>query len=154
VDVIVDDTPGVIVVSGFDPVRREVARMSMERLIQDGRIHPARIERSSRRRSERSTVRSWTWERRRRCRRTSTTCIARSWSCWAGCTSGPATAERAAALDRGGVPVPVMADELGLDGTLPGRCGLLHDIGKAVDHEVEAATRRSAPNSASVQRAG
>ena len=44
VDVIVDDTPGVIVVSGFDPVRREVARMSMEKLIQDGRIHPARIE--------------------------------------------------------------------------------------------------------------
>lgn len=44
VDVIVDDTPGVIVVSGFNPVRREVARLSMERLIQDGRIHPTRIE--------------------------------------------------------------------------------------------------------------
>jgi len=44
VDVIVDDTPGMIVVSGFDPVRREVARLSMERLIQDGRIHPTRSE--------------------------------------------------------------------------------------------------------------
>ena len=44
VDVIVDDTPGMIVVSGFNPVRREVARLSMERLIQDGRIHPAIIE--------------------------------------------------------------------------------------------------------------
>ena len=44
VDVIVDDTPGMIVVSGFSPVRREVARLSMERLIQDGRIHPSRIE--------------------------------------------------------------------------------------------------------------
>ena len=44
VDVIVDDTPGVIVVSGFNPVRREIARLSMERLIQDGRIHPTRIE--------------------------------------------------------------------------------------------------------------
>jgi len=44
VDVIVDDTPGMIVVSGFNPVRREVARLSMERLIQDGRIHPSRIE--------------------------------------------------------------------------------------------------------------
>ncbi len=44
VDVIVDDTPGVVVVSAFDPVRREVARLSLERLIQDGRIHPARIE--------------------------------------------------------------------------------------------------------------
>ena len=44
VDVIVDDTPGMVVVSGFSPVRREVARLSMERLIQDGRIHPSRIE--------------------------------------------------------------------------------------------------------------
>jgi len=44
VDVIVDDTPGMIVVSGFSPVRREVARLAMERLIQDGRIHPSRIE--------------------------------------------------------------------------------------------------------------
>jgi ribonuclease Y len=44
VDVIVDDTPGVIVVSSFNPIRREVARQSMEKLIQDGRIHPSRIE--------------------------------------------------------------------------------------------------------------
>ena len=44
VDVIVDDTPGMIVVSTFNPVRREVARLAMERLIQDGRIHPSRIE--------------------------------------------------------------------------------------------------------------
>ena len=44
VDVIVDDTPGVVVVSAFDPVRREVARRSLEKLIQDGRIHPTRIE--------------------------------------------------------------------------------------------------------------
>ena len=44
IDVIVDDTPGVIVLSGFDSVRREIARQSMEKLILDGRIHPAHIE--------------------------------------------------------------------------------------------------------------
>jgi ribonuclease Y len=44
VDVIVDDTPGMIVVSGFNPVRREAARLAMEKLITDGRIHPSRIE--------------------------------------------------------------------------------------------------------------
>jgi len=44
VDVVVDDTPGVVVISSFDPVKREVARVTLEKLIQDGRIHPARIE--------------------------------------------------------------------------------------------------------------
>src|SRR5437660_11955322 len=44
VDVIVDDTPGVVIVTGFDNIRREIAKLSLEKLIQDGRIHPTRIE--------------------------------------------------------------------------------------------------------------
>src|SRR5688500_7718503 len=138
VDVIIDDTPGVVVVSCFDPVRREIARISLERLVQDGRIHPARIEElvaQTGKEMEEELIKI-----------------------------GKEAVQEA---NVGNIPKPiipmlgrlgyrtsygqnvlrhslevayiaqVIADELGLDGQLARRCGLLHDIGKAMDHETE-----------------
>ena len=103
VDIIIDDTPEAITLSCFDPVRREIARIALERLISDGRIHPARIEEmvEKARREVDATIR----ERRSR-----------------------------AVLETG---VHGMHPELGLDPALAKRAGLLHDIGKALDHEME-----------------
>ncbi|UCG17602.1 MAG: ribonuclease Y, partial [Phycisphaerales bacterium] len=138
VDVIVDDTPGVVVVSAFDPVRREIARVALERLIQDGRIHPGRIEEiveETRKNIEREIVeigkrasieanvgglhRKQIELLGRLRYRTSygQNVLRHSVECAYLCQ--------------------IMAEELGLDGRLARRCGLLHDIGKAVDHEVE-----------------
>ena len=138
VDVIVDDTPGVIVVSGFDSVRREMARRSMERLIQDGRIHPTRIEEIvEKTRKELDALIEETGKQ---------TVLE------VGVPGVPGKivtllgrlkfrtsygqnvlnhSEEVAYL------MGALAAELGLDIQLAKRIGLLHDIGKAMDHEVE-----------------
>jgi ribonuclease Y len=138
VDVIIDDTPGVVVVSCFDPVRREIARISLERLVQDGRIHPARIE---------EVVVQTTKEMDEELMKIGKEAIQE-----ANLPNIPKAAipmlGRLAYRTSYGQNVlrhsmevaylaQTIADELGLDGTIARRCGLLHDIGKAMDHETE-----------------
>jgi ribonuclease Y len=138
VDVIIDDTPGVVVVSCFDPVRREIARISMEKLVQDGRIHPARIE---------EIVAITSKEMDEELLRIGKEAVAE-----ANCANIPKAVipllGRLSFRTSYGQNVlkhslevaylaQTIAAELGLDPTLARRAGLLHDIGKAMDHEVE-----------------
>jgi ribonuclease Y len=138
VDVIIDDTPGLVVVSCFDPVRREVARMSLERLVQDGRIHPARIEEvvaATSKEMEEELAKIG----KEAVQEANLPNIAKPIIPMLG-RLGYRTSYGQNVL-RHSMEVAylaqVMADELGLDGQLARRCGLLHDIGKAMDHETE-----------------
>ena len=138
VDVIVDDTPGMIVVSGFNPVRREVARLSMERLIQDGRIHPSRIEELVA-----QTKKDVNNKLLQIGKDVSIETNIRGLNNKILSLLGALSYRTSYGQNvlRHSVEVAflsqVMADELGLDGTLARRAGLLHDIGKAIDHDVE-----------------
>jgi len=138
VDIIVDDTPGVIVVSCFDKVRQAVAVEALNRLIADGRMHPARIEEVV------EKVRSETDER--------IVNYGKEAALEANLRGmHPKIVEAMGKLHyrtslsqnvlRHSIEVAYMsqiiADMLGLDGTVARRCGFLHDIGKAMDHEME-----------------
>ncbi|MFA7237930.1 MAG: ribonuclease Y [Phycisphaeraceae bacterium] len=138
VDVIVDDTPGVVIVSCFDPIRRAIAAESLQKLIDDGRIHPTRIEEVV------QQVRDDMAERLVRFGKE---------ACIEANIQGlhPKISEMMGRLYyrtsygqnilRHSIEVSylcqIMAEELGLDGTVARRAGFLHDIGKAMDHEVE-----------------
>ena len=138
VDVIIDDTPGVVIVSGFDPVRREVARQSMDKLIADGRIHPTRIEEIVA--ETQGEVENFLKKKGAKAAqevdvhglsdrvilmlgrlhfRTSYSQNVLRHSVEVAFISG------------------MIAELMGMDGDLARRCGLLHDIGKAADHELE-----------------
>ena len=138
VDVIIDDTPGLVVVSCFDPVRREVARISLEKLVQDGRIHPARIEEivaSTNKEMEDELIRIG----KEAVQEANLPNIAKPIIPMLG-RLGYRTSYGQNVLKHSlevAYLAQVMASELGLDGVLARRCGLLHDIGKAMDHETE-----------------
>ncbi len=138
VDVIVDDTPGMIIVSGFNPVRREVARLSMERLIQDGRIHPSRIEELVAQTKKEVNHKVLQLGKDAAVEANVRGLNNRILSLLGALSFRTSYGQ---SVLRHSIEVAfltqVMADELGLDGSLARRAGLLHDIGKAIDHEIE-----------------
>ena len=135
---LIDDTPGVVVISGFDPIRRQIAKLALGELIQDGRIHPTRIEEAVEKSKENleQQIKSFGED--------------------AAFRSGVIGLHPAIILLLGKLKfryslgqnvldhslevshlMGVMAQELGLDASLAKKIGLLHDMGKAVTHEVE-----------------
>ncbi|MEL6106736.1 MAG: ribonuclease Y [Planctomycetota bacterium] len=138
IDLIIDDTPGVVIVSGFDPVRREVARQSLTKLIADGRIHPSKIDETVE--ATEKELQEFVSQKGREA---------------ADEVNIPGLHDRLFDLLgrlhfrtsysqnvlRHSVEVAflsgMIAEMLGFNGDLARRCGLLHDIGKAADHEIE-----------------
>jgi ribonuclease Y len=136
--VIVDDTPGVVVVSAFDNIRRETARLALTKLIQDGRIHPSRIEEVVKETQEEMDKNVLEIGRQavldanignlhdKLCQLLGRLKFRTSYS-----QNVLQHSLEVAHL------CGMMAEELRLDGRIARRCGLLHDIGKAADHEME-----------------